>query len=159
MNEIVFHIAGIEDTDRFGNLLATLLVPKDVVGLCGDLGAGKTYLAGRIAKALGVPRHIPVTSPTFTLIKEYRQGRMPIYHMDLYRLGDPADLYELGLWEYYDGDGVCIVEWSNLFTDLWPEHALVVNIALGEGETRTITASGSLRGQAVAEALQAAWMK
>jgi tRNA threonylcarbamoyladenosine biosynthesis protein TsaE len=157
MNEIVFHIKSIEDTERLGGLLAKQLQPKDVVGLCGDLGAGKTFLAGCIARALDVPENVPLTSPTFTLIKEYRHGRIPIYHMDLYRLGDAADLYELGLWEYYDGDGVCLVEWSNLFEDLWPDHALILHIALGEGECRTITASGNTRGGIIARALKSQW--
>ena len=157
MNETVLHIEKIEDTERLGKLLADLLQPGDVVGLCGDLGAGKTFLSGCIAHSLGIPANIPVTSPTFTLIKEYRQGRLPVYHMDLYRLGDPSELYELGLWEYYDGDGVCLVEWSNLFDDLWPEHAIVIHLALGEGEYREITLSGRFRGQAIAEAIASTW--
>lgn len=159
MNEFVFHIQSIEDTERLGALLAKQLQPKDVVGLCGDLGAGKTFLSGCIAHALGVPEKVPLTSPTFTLIKEYRHGRIPIYHMDLYRLGDAADLYELGLWEYYDGDGVCLVEWSNLFEDLWPDHALILHIALGEGERRTVTVSGNSRGGLIARALKSEWRR
>ena len=131
--------------DEFGRLLAGFLQPGDVVGLSGDLGAGKTHLAGAIAHALGVARDVPVTSPTFTLIKEY-QGTWPIYHLDLFRLGDPSELYELGLWEYYDGDGVCLVEWCDKFADLWPSEALVLFIDLGEGETRTIRAVGEGRG-------------
>lgn len=141
----------------FGRLTANLLKPKDVLGFIGDLGAGKTYLAGQIAHALGVPESISVTSPTFTLIKEYHQGRIPIYHMDLYRLSSPDDLYELGLWEYYDGNGVCIVEWSNMFEDLWPEHALVVKISFQQGESRLITLSGQDRGLELAENLKTAW--
>jgi tRNA threonylcarbamoyladenosine biosynthesis protein TsaE len=157
MTAAVFHISSMDETDLLGELLARVLVPKDVVGLIGDLGAGKTYLAGAVARGLGVPPSVPVTSPTFTLIKEYRGGRLPIYHMDLYRISDPQDLYELGMWEYYDGDGVCLVEWSNLFSDLWPDHALVISIALGEGECRTITASGRLRGEVLVRALEQAW--
>jgi tRNA threonylcarbamoyladenosine biosynthesis protein TsaE len=157
MKEAVFHIHSMEETDLFGELLATLFIPKDVVGLTGDLGAGKTYLAGAAARGLGVPASMPITSPTFTIIKEYRQGRLPIYHMDLYRISDQGDLYELGIWEYYDGDGVCLVEWSNLFSDLWPNHALVLSIELGEGEHRTITASGRLRGAVLVSELEQAW--
>lgn len=158
MEPIRFHIADREGTERLGRLLARLVVPGDVVGLTGDLGAGKTFFAGAVAHGLGVPEATPVSSPTFTLIKEYK-GRIPIYHMDLYRLVDPGELYELGLWEYYDGEGVCLVEWSNLFEDLWPERALVMVIELGEEETRTITASGRERGAALAAALQEAWEK
>ena len=156
MSELILEISSLEETERLGRTIADLLQPKDVLGLCGDLGAGKTFLAGCIAHGLGIPESIPITSPTFTLIKEYRQGRLPVYHMDLYRLGDSSELYELGLWEYYDGDGVCLVEWSNLFEDLWPNHATIVHIALGEGERRTVTLSGIQRGAALARQIHSA---
>jgi tRNA threonylcarbamoyladenosine biosynthesis protein TsaE len=145
MQKSTFHIAKRNETLAFGRLLASCLKPKDVVGLCGDLGAGKTFLAGAVAHGLQVPEDTPITSPTFTLIKEYR-GRMPVYHMDLYRLGDPSEIYDLGLWEYYDGDGVCLVEWCDRFDDLWPDHALILVLELGEEENRKITASGRGRG-------------
>jgi tRNA threonylcarbamoyladenosine biosynthesis protein TsaE len=148
----VFEMATEGDTRRFGRTLARLLAPGDVVGLCGDLGAGKTFLARAIARGLGVPEGVPVTSPTFTLIKEY-EARLPIYHMDLYRLGGPSELYDLGLWEYYDGDGVCLVEWSDRFEDLWPASALVLSLALGDGEARTITATGVGRGAILVEGI------
>ena len=154
---ISLKIGSRRDTDRLGSLIAAELETKDVVGLTGDLGAGKTYLAGRIAYGLGIPEAVPVVSPTFTLIKEYHQGRLPVYHMDLYRLGDPSELYELGLWEYYDGNGVSLVEWSNLFEDLWPEHALVVAIVFEEGEGRTVTLSGMGRGAQLAKKIGVKW--
>jgi tRNA threonylcarbamoyladenosine biosynthesis protein TsaE len=109
-----------------------------------------------VAHALGVPEETAVSSPTFTLIKEH-QGRLPIYHMDLYRIEASPELYELGLWEYYDGDGVCLVEWSNLFDDLWPDRALVLEIALGRGEYRTVTARGEGRGAELVGGLKKAW--
>jgi len=135
----------LADTERFGAALGAALRPGDVVGLRGDLGAGKTTLAGAVARALGVPRDEAVTSPTFTLINEHT-GRLPIYHMDLYRLGDPSELYDLGLWEYYDGDGVCLVEWCDRFDDLWPDQALVVTLELLDGERRRVTLEGVGRG-------------
>ena len=156
MTHAVFDIQRESETIALGRALAELLEPMDVVGLRGDLGAGKTCLAGAIVHALGVPVETAVTSPTFVLIKEYR-GRMPVYHMDLYRLGDPSELYELGLWELYDGEGVCLVEWCDRFDDLWPERALVLTLTLGEGEQRTITARGTGRGAALVEALSARW--
>jgi len=156
MKTKIFKIADLEHTRRFGSLLASLVAPGDVVGLCGDLGAGKTTLTGHVAHSLGVPEETHVTSPTFTLIKEY-QGRFPIYHMDLYRLGDPSEIYDLGVWEYYDGDGVCLVEWCDRFDDLWPKRALVLHIELGRDEQRIIRASGLLRGAELVEALASAW--
>ena len=155
MSTFEFHIGSEDETVEMGRLLAALLEPGDVVGLCGDLGAGKTFLAGAISHGLGVPEAVAVTSPTFTLIKEY-QGRLPIYHMDLYRLGDPSELYDLGLWEYYDGKGVCLVEWCDRFDDLWPEHALILVITLEEGESRTVRVSGKGRGAQLAQELASA---
>ncbi len=152
MHTATFHISKKTETLAFGRALASCLQPKDVVGLCGDLGAGKTFLAGAIAYGLHVPQNIPITSPTFNLIKEYR-GRIPVYHMDLYRLGDPSELYDLGLWEYYDGDGVCLVEWCDRFDDLWPDHALIIALELGEEEHRTITATGHGRGAELVDLL------
>ncbi len=158
MTEVVLPISSREETERLGRCLAGLLRPADVIGLTGDLGAGKTFLAGAVAHALGVPEAVAVSSPTFTLIKEYR-GRIPIYHMDLYRLEASYELYELGLWEYYDGDGVCLVEWSNLFEDLWPDRALGLELSLGDGETRVVTARGENRGAELALGLKAAFEK
>jgi tRNA threonylcarbamoyladenosine biosynthesis protein TsaE len=147
-----------EQTERLGWLLAGFLEPGDVVGLTGDLGAGKTTLAGVIAHALGVPEETAISSPTFTLIKEY-EGRLPVYHMDLYRLEASLELYELGLWEYYDGDGVCLVEWADLFDDLWPKRALLLELTLGHGEERAVTARGEMRGAELVEKIRDAWLK
>ena len=152
MQTATFHISRKTETLAFGRVLASYLKSKDVVGLCGDLGAGKTFLAGAIAHGLHVPENTPVTSPTFNLIKEYL-GRLPVYHMDLYRLGDPSELYDLGLWEYYDGDGVCLVEWCDRFDDLWPDHALIIALELGEEEHRTITVTGHGRGAELVDLL------
>jgi len=147
MRTAEFDIADEDATCRFGERLAALLLPGDVVGLCGDLGAGKTFLAAAVGRALGIPANVPLTSPTFTLINEYVGGRLPVYHMDLYRLGAASELYELGLWEYYDGRGVCLVEWCDRFSDLWPKSALVLTIHLGEDCERRIEARGEGRGE------------
>jgi tRNA threonylcarbamoyladenosine biosynthesis protein TsaE len=158
MRDLLLSIQTREDTDRLGKLIGAIASPGDVIGLTGDLGAGKTFLAGAIAHAVGVSEAVPIASPTFNLIREYHQGRLPVYHMDLYRLGDPSELYELGLWEYYDGDGICLVEWSNLFDDLWPKRALVVEISLGVEECRTISLRGERRGRDMAEMLHRRWV-
>jgi tRNA threonylcarbamoyladenosine biosynthesis protein TsaE len=152
-----FEIRTRVETERFGGLLADLLEPGDVIGLSGDLGAGKTFLAGAIAHALGVPATTPVPSPTFVVIREYGEGRLPVYHLDLYRLGDPAELYDLGLWEYYDGRGVSLVEWFDRFDDLWPGDALELTLVLGEGERRLVRAAGVGRAGDLLEALLGGW--
>jgi tRNA threonylcarbamoyladenosine biosynthesis protein TsaE len=152
MEEARFTIESESETQRFGEKVAAALCPGDVVGLMGDLGAGKTTLAGFVAHGLGVPEDTAVTSPTFVLINEYR-GRMPVYHIDLYRLSSPEELYDLGIWEYYGGQGVCLVEWCDRFKDLWPEDALMIRIDLAEGEKRRITLSGVGRGRELIDIL------
>lgn len=99
-----------EKTEQFGFSLGQLLLPGDFISLHGELGAGKTRLAGGIAKGLGVDPALPVTSPTYTLLNIY-QGRIPLYHFDLYRLHGDDDVLELGFSDYFSGSGVSLVEW------------------------------------------------
>ncbi|MBN2717666.1 MAG: tRNA (adenosine(37)-N6)-threonylcarbamoyltransferase complex ATPase subunit type 1 TsaE [Deltaproteobacteria bacterium] len=153
MKQLNFSIVNESDTVDFGKRLASVLKKGDVVGLSGDLGAGKTFLSHAICRALGVPESQPVNSPTFTIINEYHCSRFPVYHMDLYRLGEPDELYDLGIWEYYDGDGICIVEWFDKFDDLWPEEALMIRIHLEDGEKRTFEIRGVGRGKEILDSL------
>jgi tRNA threonylcarbamoyladenosine biosynthesis protein TsaE len=153
MVELLLEIDGEERTRELGRRLAALVRAGDVIGLRGDLGAGKTCLAAATALALGAGDDAGVSSPTFAIVNEYRGGRLPVFHMDFYRLAGPDDLFELGLFEYYDGDGVCLVEWCDRFLDLWPAEALTITIGLGEGERRRFTLAGSGRGAELAEAL------
>ncbi len=102
-------------TTRLGELLGGLLQPGDVVVLSGDLGAGKTCLTGGVARGLGDAR--PVTSPTFTIMCVHDGGRIPLYHFDLYRLESVDGLDDIGLYDALDGDGACLVEWGELFSD------------------------------------------
>ena len=125
-----------EDTRRYGEELAKELKPGDVLALSGDLGAGKTALTKAIAKGLGIDDMIQ--SPTFTIVREYHSGRLPLYHFDLYRLGDEDELFEIGFEEYLYGQGVCVAEWANLFDDLFPEHTIRIHIEYGETETQRI---------------------
>lgn len=118
---------GEADTFAFGRTLAAGLRAGDVVLLRGDLGAGKTVLARGIAVGLGVPAE-EVRSPTFTLVNPY-QGRLPVYHLDLYRIERAADLDELGLEEILGGDGVAIVEWGERLGAWRPKHFLEISIA------------------------------
>ncbi|KRL13489.1 tRNA (adenosine(37)-N6)-threonylcarbamoyltransferase complex ATPase subunit type 1 TsaE [Schleiferilactobacillus perolens] len=116
---------GAQETIRLGKALGELAQPGDVILLDGDLGAGKTTLTKGIARGLGISR--PVKSPTFTLIREYPEGRIPLYHMDIYRL-ENGGAEDLGLEEYFEGDGVSVVEWSQFIPALLPED--YVRIAL-----------------------------
>lgn len=128
-----------EETRALGERLAALLRPGDIVLISGELGAGKTRLVQGIARGLGVAS--AVTSPTFSLVKEYA-GRMPLYHMDLYRLAAP-DLAALGLEEYFLGEGVTCVEWGERADGLaayWSEDALLIELEWGAGEGRRIRA-------------------
>lgn len=117
----VFDSHSPEDTGRLARELAGKLGPGSVVTLEGDLGAGKTTFAQAFAAGLGVQGI--VNSPTFTLIKEYEGEKCPFYHMDVYRL-TPEEADELGLEEYFHGDGVSLVEWASRIADLLPEERL-----------------------------------
>lgn len=110
-----------EATMALGQQLAPNLQPRDVILLDGDLGAGKTTFTKGLALGLGITRN--VKSPTFTIIREYQGGRLPLYHMDVYRLEEGGG-DELGLDEYFNGDGVNVVEWSKFIADELPENYL-----------------------------------
>jgi len=113
------------ETMQLGAKLGQLVQPGDLILLDGDLGAGKTTFTKGLAQSLGIDRN--VKSPTFTLVREYHQGRLPLYHMDVYRLED-GGAEDLGLDEYFDGDGVSVVEWSQFISELLP--ATYLRIAL-----------------------------
>ena len=120
-------------------MLGGLLKTGDVVALIGDLGSGKTCLIQGICAGLDVEDD--VTSPTFTLINEYR-GRIPVAHVDLYRLEDAESVLDLGYDEYIDGDGVCLIEWADKFPDLLPDACIELRIEIPDHERRWITVSG-----------------
>ena len=125
-----------EDTQRFGIQLAEGLKPGSVIALTGDLGAGKTALTKAIAKGLGISEQI--SSPTFTIVQEYEDGRMPLYHFDVYRVNDEEDLFELGFESYLSGSGVCVIEWADLIEELLPEDTIRIHLSYGEGEEERI---------------------
>lgn len=115
-----------------------------IICLEGDLGVGKTVFTQGFADGLGI--HEPICSPTFTIIQEYTQGRLPLYHFDVYRLGSPEEMEEIGYEEYFYSDGVCLVEWGNLFPELFPEQTVYVKIEkkLEKGfDYRAITIEGA----------------
>lgn len=115
-----------EETLALGVKIGEQAIPGMVICVDGDLGAGKTVLAQGIAKGLGVMEQ--VVSPTFTIIQEYRDGRLPFYHFDVYRIEDPDEMYEVGFEDYFYGGGVCMIEWSELIRELLPEEHVHITI-------------------------------
>ena len=136
MEKKVVYIKNEQETRSFGKKLAAELAPGIVIALTGDLGTGKTALTKSIAEGLGITEVI--TSPTFNIVKEYYSGRIPMYHFDVYRIGDIDEMYELGYEEYFYGNGVCIVEWADLIEDIITEDAIRIDIEYGENEGERI---------------------
>lgn len=124
------------DTRAFGLELAEKLQPGDVIALVGDLGTGKTALTRYIAEGLGVTETI--SSPTFTIVKEYSSGRIPLFHFDVYRLSDGGELLDIGADEYLNGNGACIIEWADIVADVLPDDAIVIQLLYGENEGERI---------------------
>ena len=127
------------ETFALGETIAATLRPGDVLALCGDLGAGKTHFVKGLAAGLGVASS--VTSPTFTLIHEYPGGRLPLYHLDFYRLDIEDDALRIGFEEYLDAGGVLAIEWADKFPDLLPGHTRWLEFRV-EGDARVIEERG-----------------
>ena len=113
-----------EETAELGRKIGRLVQPGDIICLNGDLGVGKTVFTQGIADGLEIDDSI--CSPTFTLIQEYEQGRIPLYHFDVYRISGPWDMDDLGYEDYFFGNGVCLVEWGCLIEELLPDNALTL---------------------------------
>ena len=126
-----------ECTREYGRLSGELLEAGVVVLLFGDLGAGKTTFTQGIAIGLGI--QTPVTSPTFTLIQEYRSGRIPLYHFDPYRLSGANDIYNLGFEEYLEKEGVVVMEWADRLDNIMPDEYIHITIQIKADETRIIS--------------------
>jgi tRNA threonylcarbamoyladenosine biosynthesis protein TsaE len=131
-----------DETHRLGVRLGLLLEPGHVVGLVGELGAGKTTLAAGVAEGMGVPPEVYVSSPTFTLINEY-PGRFPLVHVDFYRLSEPEDLVEIGLDEYYRAEVACLVEWFDKFPEAAPREHLEVTLEVSGSTSRRLRLRGA----------------
>lgn len=138
-------LSSLEVTDILGRRLGWMSTPGDVITLGGALGAGKTTLTKSIAIGLGVPDSYCITSPTFSLLHEY-PGRIPLYHMDLYRLSDEEDIYGAGLDEYLFGEGLAVVEWADRLGSLMPESRLHIELFLISESERSalLTAFGKV---------------
>ncbi len=123
----------VEATRQLASTLAPYLQPGDVILLSGDLGAGKTHFVQGLAEALDI--HAPITSPTFNILLAYEAGRLPLYHMDLYRLEDESQLEDIGFYEILESGGVSCVEWADKFPDALPYDYLEIVVTVdSEGE-------------------------
>lgn len=129
-----------EETRSLGLSLGRSAKAGDIIALEGDLGAGKTTLTKAIAQGLGIPDTI--TSPTFTIVREYRSGRIPLYHFDVYRIDDPDELYEIGCEEYFYGDGLCVIEWADNISEILPDEVMRITIDYGANEGERIIKCG-----------------
>ena len=138
---MLLKIKNEDETERFGRALADQLMPGDIVCLVGDLGTGKTALTKAVAAGLGIEEHI--VSPTFNIVKEYRSGRLPLYHFDVYRLGSSEELFEIGARDYFYGQGVCVIEWADLIAEEIPPGSRLIRISYGEEDGQRIYEIGT----------------
>lgn len=132
-----------EETFAFGKRIGQLAKPGQVFTLVGDLGVGKTVFTQGVADGLGITE--PISSPTFTIIQIYEEGRMPFYHFDVYRIGDIEEMEEIGYDDYFFGEGICLIEWANLIEEILPKDIVAITIEkdLEKGfDYRKITVKG-----------------
>ena len=115
-----------KDTYELGEKIGQMAKPGMVISLTGDLGVGKTVFTQGLAKGLGIEE--PVNSPTFTIVQVYEKGRLPLYHFDVYRIGDIEEMDEIGYEDYFYGEGVCLIEWADLIREILPEQVCRVTI-------------------------------
>lgn len=123
---MVYESYNPEDTFQIACQIGEKVQAGDVICLNGDLGVGKTLFSQGFAKGLGIEES--VCSPTFTIVQQYEDGRLPLYHFDVYRIEDPEEMEEVGFNEMIYGDGVCLIEWADLIADILPEHHMQVLI-------------------------------
>lgn len=117
---------GPQETFEIGKQLGLEAKPGEVYCLDGDLGVGKTVFTKGFASGLGITE--PVNSPTFTIVQQYEEGRLPLYHFDVYRIGDVEEMDEIGYEDCFYGEGVCLIEWSTLIQEILPEDAIHITI-------------------------------
>ena len=124
-------------TRALGLSIADAAEPGDIIALTGDLGTGKTALTKYIAEGLGIKEE--VISPTFTIVREYRSGRLPLFHFDVYRLSGPEEFIDAGAEDYLEDSGLSVIEWADIVADALPEDALLVQLEYADGDKRRIT--------------------
>lgn len=143
MKETVYETFSAAETHALGKKIGETARPGDVYTLVGDLGVGKTVFTQGIADGLGITE--PVSSPTFTIVQVYEEGRMPFYHFDVYRIGDIEEMEEIGYDDYFFGEGICLIEWAELIKEILPENRISITIEkdLSRGfDYRRITIEG-----------------
>lgn len=131
-----------EETVSLGQSLGKILREGDMVALVGELGSGKTCFTKGIARGLGVPPEVVVTSPSFSLVNEYEAGGMILHHMDIYRLENRGEFMSAGLEEVLFGDGVAVMEWADRWPEVLPEYSIMVEFTILDDRSRNITFSG-----------------
>lgn len=115
-----------KETFEFGKRIGQEAKPGQVYTLIGDLGVGKTVFTQGLAEGLGIEE--PISSPTFTIVQIYEEGRLPLYHFDVYRIGDVEEMEEIGYEDYFYGEGVSLIEWANLIEEILPEQYTEIRI-------------------------------
>jgi tRNA threonylcarbamoyladenosine biosynthesis protein TsaE len=142
MNDsLTFDLTDPAATTAFGRRLGELLFPGAVVALVGQLGAGKTHLVRAIAEGLGIADSRVVSSPTFVLIQEYA-ARLPVYHFDAYRLRGEGEFFDLGIHEYFESAGVCLVEWADRVAGCLPAERLQITLTVTGEQSRRLQLDG-----------------
>lgn len=146
MNIMVIESSSAKETFEWGMAVGKNARAGQIFCLKGQLGVGKTVFTQGFAKGLGIDEYI--NSPTFTIVQEYKDGRLPLYHFDVYRISDVTEMDEIGYEEYFFSDGVCLVEWGNLVSEILPENTVYITIekCLEKGfDYRKITIDGDVR--------------
>lgn len=127
MSRQVYESCSANDTMQLGSRLGKLCKAGDVILLNGDLGVGKTVFSKGLGKGLGITE--PISSPTFTILQVYEEGRIPFYHFDVYRISDLEEMEEIGYEDYFYGEGVCLIEWAEQIQEILPDRTIKVSIA------------------------------
>ncbi|MDY6324059.1 MAG: tRNA (adenosine(37)-N6)-threonylcarbamoyltransferase complex ATPase subunit type 1 TsaE [Catonella sp.] len=126
MMENIYETASSSETFALGKRFGEEATAGEIICLSGDLGVGKTVFTQGLAKGLGIEE--PVTSPTFTIVEQHTEGRLPLYHFDVYRIGDVSEMDEIGYEDCFFGDGICLIEWAELVEEIIPEGSTWIKI-------------------------------
>lgn len=140
---MIYETNSAQETFELGRRIGQQATKGQIYTLEGDLGVGKTVLTQGVAAGLKITE--PISSPTFTILQEYQEGRLPFYHFDVYRIGDVEEMEEIGYDDYFFGDGICLIEWANLIQEILPENviSIVIEKNLEKGfDYRRITLEG-----------------